>query len=189
MQTQKTTRGFSVRAFSEGLKRRLSPKGKEIQQPKGILRNNSIESITCVYCDQNNNNRSYTGTDTLRSRIGNIPGCQTCAAMNTDNSSKKSVRFNTVVRERNYIRSDEENPTNRKYRKVSSDYNSAKTTKPCFQAALFVCSICHITMKTESEFITHQRKHGMNNTQIFQYQMPHQYQDYRPISPHMFVRQ
>jgi hypothetical protein len=44
----------------------------------GILRN-SPEPTACVYCDQNNS--LIYGKDTLRSRVGNIHGCQMCTGV------------------------------------------------------------------------------------------------------------
>lgn len=184
-----TNRGFSVRAFSEGIKRKLSPKEKQkVETPKGILRQSSVESTTssnCSYCEQNNRSYNY---DTLKSRIGAIPGCQICAMTNNDSFAKKKVTFDTIVRERNYLKPQDELSSRKKYRKLSQSYHSAKTVKPCYQSALYACSVCNITMATESDFITHQRQHGMS-PHLMQYPFPYQYQNYKSVSPLMFVRQ
>lgn len=189
MQPQTTNRGFSVRAFSEGIKRKLSPKEKKkVEPPKGILRQSSIDSTvsaSCSHCEQNN--RSYND-DTLKSRIGAIPGCPTCSVTSSESSARKKVTFDAIVRERNFIKTDDKLSSSKKYRKLSSSYQSAKTVKPCYQSALFACSLCNISMATEHEFITHQRQHGMGS-HIMQYPFPYQYHNYKSVSPLMFVRQ
>ena len=179
-------RGFTVRAFSSGQKRNKQSSINGYQTlPKGILRN-SPEPTMCVYCDQNNS--LIYGKDTLRSRVGNMPGCQMCSSMNPT-EQKKRVRFDSVVRERNFIKSDDEQPSGKKYRKISQKSKSAKPVKPSYTDAMFACSICKISLKTESDFITHQRKHAMQTIPNLQYNMPHQYQEYRHISPLLFFRQ
>jgi hypothetical protein len=46
------------------------------------------------------------------------------------------VRFDSVVKERNFIKSDDEQPSGKKYRKISQKSKSAKPIKPSYTDAM-----------------------------------------------------